>query len=165
MTDEAVSRIRAYLEQRTTLSLATLGPSGVWAASVFFASDENLSLYFVSDPKTQHCQDLTSNPDVVVTINEDVKDWAAIQGLQIKGRAGAVEDGSRSAVQELYLTKFPDVRSLFEAPKSADEQQIANRLGDSRFYRIVPIWIRFIDNSRGFGFREELSFGQEKTEA
>jgi uncharacterized protein YhbP (UPF0306 family) len=162
MTDEAVSRIRAYLEQRTTLSLATSGSSGVWAASMFFASDEDLSLYFVSDSKTRHCQDLTSNPDVVVTINEDVKDWAAIEGLQITARAAVVDEKDRPAVQELFLTKFPAVRALFDAPKSDDEQEIADRLGGSRFYRIVPNWIRFIDNSRGFGFREEVSLGEAR---
>ena len=57
----------------------------------------------------------------------------------------------------VYLSKFTDVRALFEAPESEDEQTIAERLKAANMYQLAPRWIRLIDNSRWFGFKTELS--------
>ena len=157
--NQDVDNIRSFLSERTTLSLATASANGPWAASVFFAEDPDLNLYFVSDPKTRHCLEAIANPDIAATVNEDCKGWQSIQGLQIKGRVSEVADNDRADVQGLFLKKFPDVASLLQASEGSEGRMIADRLMQSAFYRIAPTWIRFIDNTISFGHRSEVTLG------
>ena len=153
---DAKSRIADFLKSRNTMTLATCEQSRPWACSVFYCHDELLNLYFVSDRKTLHAADIESNPSVSVTINEDVPNWGAIQGLQIDATGAIVGDHDRQQIEQLYLEKFLDLKSLFKAARDGDALKIYQRFQKSTFYRITPKWIRFIDNTRGFGFKEEV---------
>ncbi len=144
------------LEAHTTATLATVGEDGPWAATVFFASDPALNLYFVSDHRTRHGRDIAAHPRVAIAINADCRAWAEIRGLQITGRVEMLDGSERAAGFERYLAKFHDLRPLLEAPISADEETIAKRLRAADLYRLRPDWIRLIDNSRGFGYKQEL---------
>ena len=81
-----------------------------------------------------------------------------IKGLQLDGMAKVVSDSEREAVTEMYLAKFPSLQKLYQVPENKQERQIVARLLESNFYRISPIWIRLIDNSKGFGYKEEMIF-------
>lgn len=156
MTNADRAAIARMLAGHNTLTLATVRDGAVWAASVFYASDGDFNLYFVSDHRTRHAQDMVANPRVALAINADVDNWNEVRGLQVEGQAGKVEGAERAKALALYLAKFASVKALFETPKSADEQTIAQRLKNTDFWRVTPRFIRLIDNSRGFGFRIEL---------
>lgn len=144
------------LEGHNTLTLATSRDGTPWAATVFYASDSEFNLYFVSDHRTRHAQDMVANRQVALAINADVDNWNQVRGLQMEGEAAKVTGLERAAALALYLAKFASVRALFETPKSADEQTIAQRLKNTDFWRVRPRFVRLIDNARGFGFRIEL---------
>ena len=148
--------ILRMLEAHNTISLATCDREKPWAASLFFASDSQLNLYFVSDYRTRHARDIEACADVVATINADCKLWAEVKGLQIEGRATRLTGVERLKGLGVYLSKFADVKALFEAPKSPDEETIAGRLKAANLYRLAPRWIRLIDNSRWFGYKVEV---------
>jgi hypothetical protein len=156
VTDADRAAIARMLAAHNTLTLATIRDGAAWAASVFYASDGDFNLYFVSDHRTRHAQDMVANPGVALAINADVDNWNDVRGLQIEGQAAKVEGVERAKALALYLGKFLSVRALFETPKSADEQTIARRLKNTDFWRVTPRLIRLIDNGRGFGFRIEL---------
>jgi hypothetical protein len=149
-------KIRRYLEAHATLTLATCDGDLPWAAALFFASDAQFNLYFVSSPQTRHAQHIARNAHVAATVNEDYRDWREIQGLQIEGRAEMVDEADREQVAELYLAKFPSLRPMFSAPRDDQERRAAEQLAESRFYRVASKRIRLIDNTQGFGHREEL---------
>tara|TARA_R110001583_G_scaffold29807_4_gene103828 strand:- start:7649 stop:8176 length:528 start_codon:yes stop_codon:yes gene_type:complete len=165
---EAVLRadIAKLLQSCSALALATLSRSasvkGVadvqepWAAQLFFVSDENLNLYFVSSPESRHCQDLLRNPHVAATISGDTSDWLSVKGLQIRGRAKPLPKSQYARVLALYLGKSPQLQALYQRPANPNEEKIRQRLMDANFYRIDPVWIRVIDNSRGFSHKCEL---------
>ena len=155
MTETDRETIRQMLEAHNTISLATCRDGKPWAASLFFASDRNLNLYFVSDYRTHHARDIESAPDVVVTVNADCRRLTEIKGLQIEGRVEKVAGTDRVNALRVYLLKFADVKALFDAPKSDDEQTIAERLRAANMYRLEPRWIRLIDNSKWFGYKLE----------
>jgi uncharacterized protein YhbP (UPF0306 family) len=155
--NQDVDNIRYYLKERTTLTLATVSDAGPWVAAVFFAEDERLNLYFVSDPTTRHCMEAAAHPEIAATVHEDCRTWHSIQGLQIRGSVGAVAEEGRSAIQNLFLKKFPDVAELIQASEGSNDRLIADRLMQSKFYCITPSWIRFIDNTKGFGHRSEVT--------
>ncbi len=149
--------IARFLQRHNTLSLATTGAAAPWAASVFFASDAALTLYFVTDPKTHHGQDLKANARVAGTVNADCESWAAIRGVQLTGHAAEVDSTQRDRVRAIYLDKFAEVARLLAEPQSEQERLIGERLAATPFYQLRPDWIRLIDNTRRFGFKQELT--------
>jgi uncharacterized protein YhbP (UPF0306 family) len=149
-------QILEFLNAHHVLSLATCSADGPWAAALFYVCDADLNLYFLSDPATRHCRDIERDARVAVTVNLNHADWTEIRGLQIGARAAAVAAGEREAIEQHYLERFPDIRALVTEPRVPQAQAIAQRFTASRFYRIAPQRIRLIDNTRGFGYREEL---------
>ena len=156
MTAELRAGIQQMLGLHNTLTLATVNNGAPWAASVFYASDAGLNIFFVSDQRTRHAGDMLANPAVALAINADVDSWNDVRGLQIEGEAAIVTGAERARALAVYLAKFVSVKALFETPRSADEQTIAQRLQNTDFWRVTPRFIRLIDNARGFGFKAEL---------
>jgi uncharacterized protein YhbP (UPF0306 family) len=156
VTDQDRAAIGDLLETHNTATLATSGADGPWAAAVFFASDADLNLYFVSDPRTRHARDLAVCPEVAAAIHADCSAWAQIRGLQLAGRAEVLEGPAREMGLACYLAKFSDIKALLERPYGPDEEAIAKRLNAASLYRLAPHWIRLIDNGRGFGYKREI---------
>ena len=149
-------RIKEFLSSHNTASLATCQDDQPWAASVFYVSDADLSLYFVTDPKTRHGQQLNKRV-VAATVNADCDSWSGIRGLQLTGTAAQLAPGDRDRVLALYLNKFPELRNMLEQPADEQQKTIATRLLATPFYCIRPDWIRLIDNSVHFGFKAEIN--------
>ncbi len=147
--------VRAYLRAHNTLTLATVGPEGPWATGLFYAS-EDLTLYFVSDPKTRHGQNLSLNPVAAATIQEDYHDWPAIKGIQMEGTCERVGNPLHLAkIGAIYVHKFP-FAARFLSPTSALHQSLSQKVGGVKFYRLTPRRLYLVDNSKGFGHRDEL---------
>ncbi len=156
MNPEETATVGAFLDSYSTLTLATHGPDGPWAATVFFARDAALNLYFISSRTTRHARDLLANPEVAATVNADLDDWEAIRGLQIAARAEPVAADHRAAATTLYLEKFPAVARILEAPQSGSEVKIAKGFAASDFFCLRPRTIRLVDNTQGFGHKREF---------
>lgn len=154
--DSDFARVRELLAGHNTLTLATTGEDGAWAASVFYASDERCKLYFVSDLKTRHGRDMSREARVVAAINRDVASWDEVIGLQIEGRAEVLSGIPRTAALASYLCKFIQIRRIFESPREASEKLIATRLQSTAFWCLTPDWIRLIDSTRGFGWKRDF---------
>lgn len=165
---EKEAEMRGYahqlLQQNHSLSLATLTTSDAgiksdkcvpWAANLFFVSNRDFQIYFVSSGKSRHCRDISAEPRVAVTVSKNQSDWFEICGLQATGVAAVVPLAEREQVLELYLGKFPRLAMLYQRPANQQERSIAERFDNSDFYSITPDWLRVIDNGRGFGFKYE----------
>jgi len=137
-----LERIRSYLESHHVLTLATADAGGPWAASLFYASDEAMNLYVLSDPATRHGRAMAPGARVAAAVHDETMEWTRIRGIQLWGTGEKL-----TAIEEVfarYTEKFPFARELIRTD------------GPHRFYRITPAWIRLIDNSQGLGFKEEL---------
>jgi uncharacterized protein YhbP (UPF0306 family) len=144
--DTTRATIQALLAEQSTLTLATLSPAGEpQAASLFFAAAGDLSLYWTSGSHSRHSLNLDRNPRAAVTVHAAAWSWTDIRGVQMEGRVERLPAGEAwQAAWQLYLAKFPFVRD-FQAEVSR-----------SNFYRFTPGWVRLIDNSQGFGHKDEL---------
>jgi hypothetical protein len=131
----------------STLSLSTSGADGSpHAASVYFAADQALHLYFFSAPDSLHGRHLAKNPRAAGAIYPECHDWRDIRGLQLRGVVRLVPPGQEwDTAWELYVAKFPFVSEL----RDVVEQ--------NALYAFDPSWIRLVDNRRGFGFKQEWS--------
>jgi len=132
------------------MTLATQGDAGIWAAAVFYVND-SLTLYFLSSPGSRHAQDLARNARVAVTIQRDYDDWPQIVGIQAEGEAVEVAGDERTRARSLYGDKFPLIGSAGSATGA-----IAQALAKVRWYRFTPRRLYLIDNSLGFGHRDQL---------
>jgi hypothetical protein len=155
MQEEDRSAVRDLLESHNTISLATCHDGKPWAASLFFASDQHLNIYFVSDYRTRHAQHIEESDIAVAAINADCALWTDVKGLQVEGRVTVTSGLERMNALRHYLAKFRDVKALFESPQDENEQTIAERLKAANMYCLKPTWIRLIDNSRWFGYKAE----------
>jgi uncharacterized protein YhbP (UPF0306 family) len=157
VSETARVRAREFLNEISTLSLATSSDNQPWAATVFFTADKHFNIYFVSDHRTQHGRDMAVNESVAATVNPDCNNWNDVAGLQLRGKVAVVEGVERAKALALYFKKFPQIDALFARPEGEHEETIAKRLKAANFYKITPEIIRVIDNAKGFGSREEFS--------
>jgi uncharacterized protein YhbP (UPF0306 family) len=139
-----------YLRQHHVAGLATSGSDGPWAAAVFYVSD-GFTLYFLSSPTSRHCQNIARDPHVAATIQEDYADWSEIKGVQLEGMAINISGEDEARARRLYGEKYPLVGMISQAPSA-----IIKAMARVRWYRLVPQRVYFIDNSVGFGHRDEL---------
>ena len=136
-----------YLRMHTVMSLATNGPLGLWAAAVFYANDD-FALIFLSADHTRHGQNIAANPWAAATVQENYKDWPEIQGIQLAGSVEMLADKEKTAAIAIYLAKYPFLAS------SGDMVQTALR--KVNWYRLIPQQLYFVDNTKGFGHRDEI---------
>src|SRR5690348_4059787 len=154
MAGELKRQVLGYMESHNTMTLATAQGESPWAATVFYASD-GLKLYFFSAPDSRHCQNLAANPRVAVTIQEDYHDWRKIKGIQLEGRVALV-DGvlEKTKAMAIYAAKYPEIIKLFTNPASGLFYKAFLKV---KFYCVMPDKVFFIDNTQGFGKRQELT--------
>ena len=144
--EDTRAAITTFVAAHSTLTLATLSADGrPQAASLFFASDANLRLYWVSGGSSRHCHNLARHSHVAVTIQNETWSWTEIAGVQMEGQATVVPAGPEwQTAWTLYQHKFLLVTD-FQA-----------EISRSNFYVFTADWMRLIDNSRGFGHKEEV---------
>jgi uncharacterized protein YhbP (UPF0306 family) len=146
MNQEWRAKIADLLAQRISMTIATTSPHGSpRAADVYFASDADLNLYFYSDPASRHSRNILRDPRVAVAVRFESMDWHEIKGVQIEGTAVCVDDlQERQKAWRLMCGKFPFYESFTD---------VVARL---EIYRITPKWIRWLDNSISFGYKEDF---------
>ena len=135
----------ADLLSLSTMTVATSGSDGeAHAADVYFASDEQLTLYFFSDSNSQHGVDIRRDPRAAITIHAGQGGWEQILGLQMRGVINAISDQALwQQAWDVYRVKFPFVSELEDV------------VAINQLYGFNPYWMRLVDNSQGFGFNQE----------
>ena len=145
------ARIAAFLDGHRVMSLATSGPNGPHAANLFYARD-GFSLLWISGPASEHSLHLQQRARVAATIAADCLDYADIKGLQIHGEAWRiVAPEACSHARSRLEARFAFLRQIGNGPVAL-RQAYAN----AEFYCLRPKRIVFIDNTRGFGFKEAI---------
>lgn len=147
---------REYLARHNTVSLATDGPDGLWATTVFYVNLD-LSLYFLSEPKTRHVQNVLRNSSIAATVNEDYHDWRQIKGIQMSAMCEEVK-GKRELARALaaYVRKYPFVAQFLSPSQFLRGMSVGGHALDVRLYRLRPTRLLYLDNERGFSNRQEV---------
>ena len=70
-----------------------------------------------------------------------------IRGLQLHGTCQGLPAGEEhDMAMELYMRRFTFIAESPDLRRAVESQQL---------YRVTPTWLRWIDNSRSFGFKHE----------
>jgi uncharacterized protein YhbP (UPF0306 family) len=141
----ALPKVREFLAAHSTMTLATVNANGLPEASSLFYATEDDTLIWVSGQRSRHSINVVATGKAAVTVHNETWNWSEIAGVQLEGDASLIPLGpGREHAWEVYKTKFPFV------------SEFADEVSRSEFYRLVPRWIRLIDNSVRFGYREEI---------
>jgi uncharacterized protein YhbP (UPF0306 family) len=144
---EQLDLIAAMLGEETTLSLATTGEGGeAWVTPLFYLAGKELSLFWLSSESSLHSLNLKRTPRAAVTVHSSAEYWKQIRGVQMRGSVGKItEPKLRAARIEAYCERFQLGRGFRLV------------LRQSALYEFTPEFIRYLDNSQGFGFKFELT--------
>ncbi len=139
-----MDELKEYLAL-STLVLATSDEDGTpFAAPLYFAADEALTLFFFSSAGSQHSQHLALRPQAAAAFYPESASWQEIRGVQMRGMTAVVAPGPAwEAAWTVYQTKFPFVKAM--------QAEIAR----NQLYAFTPRWIRLVDNRQGFGHKHE----------
>ena len=137
--------VSGFLKTQSTLALSTSGAAGSpCVAPLFYLPGEHLELYWFSSSRSEHSRNLKRDPAAAVAVYADAARWEDICGCQMRGAVAVVAGRPRRAIAAAYVERF-HLGTLFQAAMLR-----------SRLYAFHPRWVRYIDNSRGFGFKFEI---------
>ena len=123
-----------YMGLQKTLTMATCGSDGPWAATLTYVNDE-ADVFVWTRPNSSTARHIDENPTVAFAIDEYTEDWRETKGVQARGQCTVVQGEDVAKVADLFGQKFPNLR-----PGSTSAVV---------FYRIAPSALEYIDNSRG----------------
>lgn len=145
--NDKLRQIRSLLTRHTTLVLATADhDSRPRSTPLFFIVGLDLRLYWFSSRSSLHSRNCARSPQASVAVFRTTRDWQKIRGVQMDGAVSLIRD---PAVRRQVVG---DYRARFGLG-----DRFASTIGRSALYCFVPAWVRYLDNSRGFGFKFEMS--------
>jgi len=141
-----MKEINRFIQKHNTLTLATEKNHDVFAAALFYVSvDNGKAVIFVSNPKSDHIQNLENNQRCAATIQENNLDWKKIKGIQIKGKIKIAKE----KYWENYLNEFGYI---------SQSEELKNAMKKVKLYKLKIEWARFIDNTKRFGNKTEIKY-------
>jgi uncharacterized protein YhbP (UPF0306 family) len=134
------------LNSQTTLALATTSPDGSCrVAPVFYLADEHLRLYWFSSASSEHSRNLERDARAAATVFVPTDQWQEIRGVQLRGRVSVINDEAvRDSIALTYTERYR-LDDTFQAI-----------IGRAKLYVFDPDWVRYLDNSKYFGYQDEF---------
>ena len=150
MTDP-LEKVRQLLTAQTTLVLATTGEDGVPRSTpLFYIHDDGLRLYWFSSRTVLHSRNCASQPQASVSVSSNAETWKQIKGVQMQGTVSIVPSSARRRnITAAYVERFALGKVFTIALRSA------------ALYCFEPTWLRYVDNSRHFGYKFEIDLTRE----
>ncbi len=136
-----------YLEEAKLMQIATTKNNKPWVATVWYAHDEKLNLYFISRKTIRHSIELKENPNVAGAIVKShvIGSGEKVRGLQFEGVAEECFGKDLEKALELYMNKYSTAEKI-----PLEELQDPNFI--ATFYIIHP---------RMFVLFDEINFPDE----
>lgn len=135
------------------MSLAT-GGQNLWVCTVYYVVDEKFNLYFLSEPTTSHCQQLSKNAEVACAICDSRQKVTNKKiGVQILGKASKVSNiGKIKWMLGLWNKVNPGFETII------NWKNIQKKVIKSEIYKVEPRLIKFFNEKiygpEGFKFFE-----------
>lgn len=143
MSNKPIDYITEFIKENFQMTVATYGEHP-WIATVYYSVDDNLNLYFLSNPKTIHCQHIARNPQVAVSITDSPQaPNSNKKGIQLFGFAEQIS-GERKITHAINLWR----KTLGVTSDAYTYAGIMKKSIKGRMYKITIKKVKF--------FNEEL---------
>lgn len=129
-----------FIESQYLLTISTINLDYLpWSCNVYFSSDENLNLFFLSTPNANHSQHIFQEPNIAFTTAWfDKKNLANRKSVQGKGVCSIIDDDNEiKDILKIYNKKFPAFK------KAINLENIKTNKIESRPYKITPTYLKF----------------------
>ena len=144
------------IDEQSTMTLATCGKDGAWAAPVYYVFFKS-AFYFFSDPASRHIVESLERGQASGAIHGFATGWQEIRGIQMTGSIDTLSMGLESAqVIAAYLKKFRFTKEFFSSGVALDLDAFTSRFR-VKLYRFTPTFLYYLDNRIRFGFREPVT--------
>lgn len=130
MAKQIPQEVLDYLDAQMTLTLATSGDDGPWAATLTYVND-GPRIFIWTRPQSNSSKHLEQNPVAAFTIDEYTEDWRDTKGIQGRGACMPLGGEDIAKAADLFGRKYPQLR-----PGSTSAVV---------FYSIEPDQLEFID--------------------
>ncbi len=139
--DELRRCILRVLEANVLCSMATVTPDGrAHINNAHFSFSDHLDLYFLSDPDSLHCRNLSTNPSICVAVLSSGQRWMEPgRGVQLSGDGGGVPQSLVGEAERSYAARFPGYSTWAASLTSEDVAQAY------RFYRARVTAVKLLD--------------------
>ena len=144
MPKQVAQEVLDFLAEQKTLTLATSGDDGPWAATLTYVSDGS-DLYVWTKPSSNTARHIDNDSTAAFAIDRYSDDWRQTKGIQGRGTCLVVQGEEIAEAADLFGRKYPELR-----PGSTSAVV---------FFRIEPAELEYIDNSSGV--EEGGDFGAE----
>lgn len=105
--------IKKYLSTSFILQIATIGESGPWVCSVYFVFDNELNIYWLSEPQVRHSKNIEQNQRTSITMA--IKTDLPVIGLSAEGEAEIVKDlQTAENVMQKYIAKYDEGKQFLD---------------------------------------------------
>ena len=160
MTPPLRTLIVSYISTSVQMTITTVTKDQPWAAVVFYAYDDALNLYFLSDQRTRHSREINSNSKVAVTINKEWNEPSPVKGIQIEGVAQVVAVNELAHAFTTYVKRFPSTKDFI-----TDVKVFMDKAFNTRIFKVTPSKIYLLDEvNMGPGKRKILYVTNNKEE-
>ncbi|HUC39077.1 MAG TPA: pyridoxamine 5'-phosphate oxidase family protein [Candidatus Acidoferrum sp.] len=101
--------VENYLDEAKLMQIATSKNNKPWAASVWYANDKSMNLYFISRKSRRHSIELNKNRNVAGCIVKPhtIGSGQKVRGIQFEGTARQCNLTEIRKANDLYLKKYP----------------------------------------------------------
>ena len=115
---EVLKSRRHILDQTELCSLATVNDDGTPHINTAFFCSQGDELFFLSDIRSKHCQNILKRPQVAISIFDSRQNWNTDKvGIQIFGEASVCHDKSAVLAQKKYAKRFPKYATYVKSQK------------------------------------------------
>ena len=133
--------ISNYLKEAKLMQIATAKDNKPWVATVWYAYDEDLNIYFISRRSRRHSLELKENPNVAGAIAKSHETLGVkTRGIQFEGKASEVPLPELPRAFRLFTKRFPKTKAFIKSVKD-----IIKNITQHRFYKIKPSRIVLFD--------------------
>ncbi|MCA9380852.1 pyridoxamine 5'-phosphate oxidase family protein [Candidatus Dojkabacteria bacterium] len=135
--------IKTFLENNKLVTIATEDSGNPWICNVYYASDDDLNLYFLSSIEENHSKHIEENNNIAFTVvwfNPD--NLSDRKSVQAKGKIEIVGVGKELIHGlKIYTKKFG--RNYKEL-----HNELEHKLSDMRLYVIRTSYIKYWDDEQ-----------------
>lgn len=107
---EIKDEVKTYLASTQLMQISTSSNDQPWTATVYFAFDSNLNIYWLSRSDRRHSLDIEKNPKVSGAIAKLHTYGEKVRGVQFEGVAEKLKGNDATQSLEIYYSRYNKAR-------------------------------------------------------
>jgi uncharacterized protein YhbP (UPF0306 family) len=142
-SEEIRQHIFDFLKQNGIMTLAVSANHQPWVCTLYYGIDDNMNLYIVTDPGSEHGQVIAANEKIAFNVFDSrQKITQPKQGVQGKGTIQMVK-GLKANTKALFLwhRQNPGIEAKITV------KDLLKKLTDTKIYQITPTYLKFFNKS------------------